>query len=47
VIESTRRHHWVSCSCGRVFVDGGLDYSRRGWADEMPEDLCEYDGEDD
>ena len=29
VIESTYRHNFVTCSCGRVSVDGGLDYLRR------------------
>lgn len=29
VIESTYRHDFVTCSCGRVSVDGGLDYLRR------------------
>lgn len=29
VIESTYRHDYVKCSCGRVAVDGGLSYARR------------------
>lgn len=29
VIESTHRHDFKTCSCGRVSVDGGLDYIRR------------------
>lgn len=29
VIESTYRHDFVACSCGRVSVDGRLDYLRR------------------
>ena len=29
-IESKHRHDFQSCSCGAVFVDGGLDYLRRG-----------------
>lgn len=28
-IESTRTHEFVTCSCGRVSVDGGLSYLRR------------------
>ncbi len=28
IIESTCRHDFKQCSCGRVFVDGGLDYLR-------------------
>ena len=30
-IESTHRHDYVTCSCGRVSVDGGKDYLRRGF----------------
>jgi hypothetical protein len=30
VIESTFRHDFVRCSCGAIFVDGGIDYLRRG-----------------
>lgn len=29
IIESTHRHDFVACPCGN-FVDGGLDYLRRG-----------------
>lgn len=29
VIESTYRHNFVTCSCGKVSVDGGHDYLRR------------------
>lgn len=32
IIESKHRHDFVSCKCGNVFVDGGLEYLRRGWA---------------
>jgi DNA-directed RNA polymerase subunit N (RpoN/RPB10) len=32
VIESTYRHDYVQCSCGRVAVDGGNDYLRRSCA---------------
>jgi hypothetical protein len=30
VIESLHRHNFVECSCGNIFVDGGLSYNRRG-----------------
>lgn len=30
VIESVSRHDFVSCKCGAISVDGGLDYLRRG-----------------
>lgn len=32
VIESTYRHDYKTCSCGRVSVDGGHDYLRRCYA---------------
>lgn len=33
-IESTHRHNFVSCGCpNQTFVDGGLDYIRRGAVD--------------
>ena len=33
VIESTYRHDYKTCKCGRVAVDGGHDYLRRGFTD--------------
>jgi hypothetical protein len=30
IIESKYRHDFVSCKCGSIFVDGGLDYCRSG-----------------
>lgn len=33
VIESKHRHDWVGCSCGAIFVDGGLTYIRWGAKD--------------
>ena len=39
-IESTFRHDFKYCKCGRVFVDGGHDYLRRGYTDS-PEDFTE------
>jgi hypothetical protein len=38
-IESKHPHDWVSCSCGSIFVDGGLEYMRRGSND--PSDLMD------
>ena len=32
VIESTYRHNYVQCSCGKVAVDGGTDYLRRSYS---------------
>lgn len=31
-IVSRHRHDYVSCTCGGVVVDGGLDYLRRGFS---------------
>jgi len=33
IVESKYRHDFKSCSCGRVVVDGGRDYLRRGYID--------------
>ena len=43
IIESKYRHDFVQCSCGRVFVDGGHDYLRRGFteSDSDYEELSE------
>jgi len=30
IIESTYRHDFVWCECHTIFVDGGIDYLRRG-----------------
>lgn len=38
IIESTFRHDFVQCKCGAIFVDGGIDYLRRGG---RPEDIIE------
>lgn len=40
VIESTYRHDYVKCSCGRVAVDGGRDYLRRSFTNN-PDDYTE------
>lgn len=44
-IESKNRHDFVWCECGRVYVDGGLDYLRRGFTCEPGgfEELSEYE----
>jgi len=30
IIESHHRHDFVSCKCGTIFLDGGMDYIRYG-----------------
>lgn len=43
-IESKHRHDFVSCTCGNIFVDGGLDYIRRGFMPGAPfEDTSAYE----
>ena len=34
IIESTSRHDFRTCSCGKVSVDGGHDYLRRSYESE-------------
>lgn len=41
IIESKYRHDWVSCKCGAIFTDGGLDYTRRGGDLNNIEDIQE------
>jgi len=41
IIESKHRHDFKFCSCESVFVDGGLDYLRRG-GDGSYQELSEY-----
>ena len=39
IMESTSRHDFVRCRCGRSFLDGGDVYNRIGWTppDDPPE----------
>ena len=34
IIESTSRHDFRTCSCGKISVDGGHDYLRRCYESE-------------
>lgn len=43
IIESRTVHDFVSCSCGRVAVDGGHDYLRRCGDKSDFDDLSEVD----
>jgi hypothetical protein len=47
IIQSVYRHDYVTCSCGKTFVDGGNSYLRCGGDVEMGEDgsVTIYDGE--
>ncbi len=41
VIESKSVHDFKWCSCHSIFVDGGMEYIRRGGELEDIIDLCE------
>lgn len=44
VITSFNRHDYVTCSCGKLSVDGGQDYLRRAYNDALfVEEMCVYD----
>ena len=46
IIESKHVHDFKFCSCGNIFVDGGLEYSRIGGTaldDDSYENLCEFE----
>lgn len=42
VIESKHVHDFVSCECGAIFIDGGLEYMRYGGDYSNFEDLSEW-----
>lgn len=47
VLVSRHVHDYNGCKCGNLFVDGGLEYVRRGYKDYTQiEDLSEYYGPD-
>jgi hypothetical protein len=31
IVQSTHVHHFVSCGCGKIAVDGGSEYTRLLW----------------
>lgn len=41
VIESRHVHDFKKCKCGKIFVDGGLDYGRRGFPTSPEVDYIE------
>jgi hypothetical protein len=43
IVESFTVHDFKMCSCESMFVDGGLDYMRRGGDPSAIEDLSEPD----
>ena len=42
VVESTHRHHFARCACGKVFTDGGREYIRRGGDFTAMQDMTVY-----
>ena len=40
-IQSRSRHDFQQCVCKKCFTDGGLDYIRRGFEGDKPEDVYE------
>lgn len=45
IIESLNRHDFKFCKCETVYIDGGLDYLKRGYKNTKDdyEDLSEYE----
>jgi hypothetical protein len=43
IIASRARHEFKSCKCGKVAVDGGLDYKRRVGHLELIQERCGYE----
>jgi hypothetical protein len=45
VIESTHRHDYVTCGCGKVSADGGKDYLKRAYVTSPEDDYEELSTE--
>uniref|UniRef100_A0A6M3JH66 DUF7695 domain-containing protein n=1 Tax=viral metagenome TaxID=1070528 RepID=A0A6M3JH66_9ZZZZ len=44
IIESKSEYNFVRCSCGEIFVDGGLMFARRGANDfKNFKEMIEYE----
>lgn len=45
IIESKFRHDFTWCKCGKVFVDGGHEYLRRGFENSTDdyEEMSEFE----
>ena len=41
IIESRSVHDVKTCKCGKVFVDGGHEYLRRGYTNSAEEDFID------
>ena len=43
IIESKHVHDFITCSCGQLSVDGGLEYAKRVYNENVGyTELCEY-----
>jgi hypothetical protein len=40
IIESKHTHDLQYCKCGAIYVDGGTEYQRVGFAKGLKEDDC-------
>ena len=41
IIESKHQHHFISCKCGKMSIDGGTSYIRLIGDLDMMQDMCE------
>ena len=41
IIESRIVHDFKTCKCGKVFVDGGHEYLRRGYTNSAEDDFID------
>ena len=41
IIESKSVYDFKTCKCGKVFVDGGHEYLRRGYTNSAEEDFID------
>ncbi len=41
IIESKSVHDFKTCKCGKVFVDGGHEYLRRGYTNLAEDDFID------
>ena len=46
IIESTHRHDYVTCNCGKIAVDGGKAYLRRVGSRDYFEELSTFEESD-
>ena len=41
IIESKSVHDFKTCKCGKVFVDGGHEYLRRGYTNSAEDEFID------